>query len=53
MATVLRHVADCPDCASEMELFRRMKDVLARLGGGDGFDPAVTRLRSHAAHLSA
>jgi len=50
-AIVRRHVAECPDCASEMELLGRMHHVLAGLGG-DGVDPVVTRLRAHAAHLS-
>ena len=53
LAMVIRHVAECPDCASEIELFGRMQMVLARLGGRDGPDRAVPRLRSQAAHLSA
>ncbi len=52
-AIVVRHMADCPDCASEMDLFRRMQDVLAGMGGDDGFGPAVTRLRSRAVHISS
>lgn len=50
---VERHVADCPDCAAEVELVRRMKSALARLKGADDIEPAVHRLRYHAARLSS
>ena len=50
LVTFQRHIADCPGCAAEMDLIRRMKQALGRLGG-EGVDPAVTRLRAHAAGL--
>ncbi len=52
-AIVVRHLADCSDCASEMDLFRRMHNALARMGGEGGFGPAVARLRSGAVHISS
>jgi anti-sigma factor RsiW len=53
VALVERHVADCPDCAAEMELVRRMKRALARLRVADDVTSAVDRLRYRAVRLSS
>lgn len=52
ISLVERHVADCPDCRAEMEFVRRVKGALAKLRGIDDVEPAVNRLRYHAARLS-
>lgn len=50
-ARVRAHVADCPDCAAELELLHRMKGALGRLGTRYAGEAAVERLRRRAEHL--
>ena len=53
VAVVDRHVADCPDCAADLRIIRRMKGTLARLAEPELDAGALDRLRSQAAKLGS
>jgi anti-sigma factor RsiW len=52
-ATVVHHLARCPDCTGDLEIVRRLKSSLGRLGDRRPPEIAVARLRAEASRIGS